>query len=195
MIADKNNTAMFIGEFFVESINGFNGDVIALSDLPEQRSTAFVTHRKEYKIVTYDWRRDNGGRFVDVKSPQQLSIVGPHAHRSAAGQLHVDADITNFRNNNRTMTGASVTFPLRRPDLLPSQFVECHHCVFRTTGRADQIVAIDQNRFTVAPHFGFLAAELGFQIDFPLFFSFCAYAKQFSGRSHHVNSIFVDRWC
>ena len=89
------------------------------------------------------------------------------------------------------MTGAPITFPLRGPDLFPRQFVQRHHRVLGTSGRADQKVAIDQDRFTVAPLLSLFTFELSLQIDLPFLFAFGAKAEQLSGWSNHVNAILI----
>ena len=100
----------------------------------EQGAAAAVAGGKEDQVVADDRRGNDGRGFFDVVRPQQFAVVGSHAHRAAAGRLHIDARAADVGNDDRRVAGAAIVRPRGRPQGLARLLVEATIVFFSPPG-------------------------------------------------------------
>lgn len=125
--------------------------------------------------------------------PKDLAILRPHTNRAAAGELHVLPHAPYLHENRGGITRAIAPLPLRFPDHVARLLIERHQSGIAAAGRADQAVAVDQDRFTDSP-LDVVSAEFIENVFAPLQLAFgCRQARQVAVGTQRVNEITVDR--
>ena len=148
----------FSNSLGVEEVDFLGVEHVAVLGQLQQGAAGLVTGRDKHVIVADD-RRGNVGHAVGdlVVAPQELAGVGRHADRPAADDRHVLAHTIDLRGHDRRSSRprpcrdrrspASAHFQIRSPVFL----FERHHRGVFDAGRADDLVAVDQRRFTPPP--------------------------------------------
>src|SRR5580698_3322272 len=161
VVAEEHYAAVLVGHLRIESVNLLDVDTpFGGRHLLEEDAAPFVTDGEVGQIALDDGRGNDGRRLVDRVRPQELAVRGPHSDRPAGRVLHVDLRPADVGNHDAGVGRPAVAGPARLPNEGAGFLVERDHRLPRSTGGADQAIAVDQHRFAVAPAIPFATFKI-----------------------------------
>ena len=194
IIADEDDPAVLVRQRLVQGVDLLDLDApVRVGKLAKQRPAFAVTCREKNQVAANDRRGDHGGGPEILQGPEKLAVAGPDAKAKALTRLDVNARLADLRDHDRGVAGPRVARHDRCPDRLAVLLVQGGHRGLAAR-RADDLVAVDQDRLAVTPAIAFCAPEVLLHVLAPALLAARRFhADQIAVARQHVEQFAVNR--